>query len=106
MSQDIVSRLIDLDSRAEAARAKAREEAEAIRKETERLAGEARAELAERIAAGAAEVEAREGEKRKGEVAAIEAEFAARAEAVRAVKQDAIERAVRAIVETAKGATG
>lgn len=105
MPQDIVSKLIDLDTRAEEARGKARAEAEAIRKETERLAAEARAKSAKVTAAGVAEAEAREEEKRGREVAAIGAEFAARAQAARTVKPETIERAVKAIVERARGAS-
>ncbi len=103
MVEDIVSRLIDLDSRAESIHKKAAADVKAIEDETETRRKAALEELAQRTRKGTAEIEAKEAEKRKARVAEIDAEYRAAVQAVQSIKSDAIDKAADKVVSQAKG---
>ena len=103
MAEDIISKLIELDSRAEEVLAKARREAKSIGSETAKKLEQAKAELQERTKRGTAEVEAREAEERKAKIAEIDAQFEKEAQAIRRTGGAATKRAVEKVVTKAKG---
>jgi hypothetical protein len=104
LSKDIISRLIDLDARCRTVVDRARQEAGAVKRQTQDLAAGIRAESAARIKAAVAEIEAGQAHVREVAVAETRDQFAAETRRIAAARADAIARAVDAVVRKAGGA--
>ncbi len=102
MPEDIITRLLDLDSRAEAIHEDAKRQVEAIKAQTLLAVEQARRDLDGKIARGAAEIEAREAETRRANVAEVESALAAEAARVRSTGETAIRKAVDSILRRAR----
>lgn len=105
MAEDIVSRLLEIDRRAEEVRSRARQQAEAVHQETVKRTEAAKAELEERIARGVAEADALENQARKAKLAEIEREFEEEVSRVNGISPEAVKKAVGKVVARARGAS-
>jgi vacuolar-type H+-ATPase subunit E/Vma4 len=102
-SENVVNRIIDLDTLAERIRVRAREEADAVRAETQRRLAEERTQLESRISEQTARIEAEAMKKRNGEVDAVRREFADQAKAVESISPDRMARVVDLVLSRIKG---
>ena len=105
VAEDIVSRLLEIDRRAEEVRSRARQQAEAVHQETVKRTQAAKAELEERIARGVAEADALENQARKAKLAEIEREFEEEVSRVNGISPEAVKKAVGKVVARARGAS-
>ena len=99
MSDDFLGRILDLDSRAEAVRARAKEEADGIRGETAKRLEEAKAQQERETAEAAAAIKARAERDREAELAKLRQRLKDEADAVRQVPQGKMDAAVRSVVD-------
>ena len=101
--ENIISRIIDLDTRAESVRAKARDEAVRIQSETVREAEEQKQSLeiqtAERVKLLAAEA----ARKRTQEVDKVNKEYANQVEGIRTISSEKKDRAVLIVLSGMRG---
>jgi F0F1-type ATP synthase membrane subunit b/b' len=97
-SEQVVNRILDLDRQAERVRAKAREEAETIRREVARRIAEEKEQLEKRIAERAGQIEAEAIQTRSREIDGVKKEFADQVKAVSGVSQDTLARVVDMVV--------
>jgi len=101
--ENIISRIIDLDTRAESVRAKARDEAVRIQSETVREAEEQKQSLeiqtAERVKLLAAEA----ARKRTQEVDKVKKEYANQVEGIRTISSEKKDRAVLIVLSGMRG---
>lgn len=105
-SEQVVQHIIDLDERAEQIRARAREDSDAARRDTQRRIAEGKAELENRIAARAAEIEEEATRVRDREIARVRKEYSDRAESVRSTAPEKMEHVLDLVVARIKGRAG
>jgi hypothetical protein len=100
---DLVSRVLDIDARAEKLRAEAVRVAEAIHHETVEKTGRARKELEDRIARAIAEIQVRAKEESRKKLAEVEAQGKLDVAAAGSVGEAVLSRAVEKVVLRARG---
>ncbi len=97
-SEHVVSRILDLDQRAERIRVQAREEAEKVRGEAAQRIAEEKEQLERRIAERTAQIETAAAKTRAGELEKVKEEYAGQAKAVAGVAPDKMARVIEMVV--------
>lgn len=103
MADDVVSRILALDARAEDTLARARQQATDIRYRTAEQLDEILAESGRRKAQEIAKLESEAARRRDAEVAKVRESFRNDAQAIRQVDPSVIQRAVAKVVSRVKG---
>ena len=105
MSEDVVSAVIALDSRAEELISRARDEAAKIRCETAGRIEEAHATIAAATKEEIAKIEAEAASEREAEIKKVRDEFRARADTIRNAPAETVEEAVRTVIARVMGSS-
>jgi hypothetical protein len=101
--ENIISRIIDLDTRAESIRVRAREEAENIHKEAVRDAEKQKQDLEIRIVERIKKISAETARKRSEEVEKVKKEYANQVEGIRTISSEQKNRAVNIVLSGMRG---
>jgi vacuolar-type H+-ATPase subunit E/Vma4 len=97
-SEQVVNRILDLDRQAERIRAKAREEAESMRRDAARRVVEEKEQLEKRIAERTRQIEAAAVQARGKEIEGVRKEFDGQVKAVSGVSPESMAKVVDMVV--------
>jgi len=104
-TEDIITRIIDLDSQAEKIRSQARADAAKIHKDTLQRIENEKAALEKQIAEKTAGIQAEAEKKREAELSQVRKEFSWMAESVKNLPPEKIEHSIQLILSRIKGQT-
>ncbi|MHB9028867.1 MAG: hypothetical protein ACYC9O_08870 [Candidatus Latescibacterota bacterium] len=97
-SEQVVNRILDLDRQAERIRAKAREDAESMRRDAVRRIAEEKEQLEKRIAERTRQIESAATQTRSREIEGVNKEFAGQVKAVNGVSPAIMAKVVDMVV--------
>ena len=103
MAEDVITRILALDSRAEEIIAQARQEATDVRYQTARGIDEVGADLEKRRTDGVTGIETAAGEARESELAKVRGSFRDEAEVITNTSPDGIEKSVQTVLSKVTG---